>query len=37
MDPQAMKQMTANPQVHAVAGEAEARLRRVCEALAAHQ
>ena len=37
MDPQAMKQMTANPQVHAVAGEAEARLRRVCEALAAHK
>ena len=37
MDPQAMRQMTVNPQVHAVAGEAEARLRRVCEALAAHK
>jgi len=37
MDPQAMRQMTANPEVHAVAGEAEARLRRVCEALAAHK
>lgn len=37
MDPQAMKQMTANPQVHAVAGEAEARLRRVCDALGAHK
>ena len=37
MDPQAMKQMTANPQVHAVASEAEARLRRVCEALATHR
>lgn len=36
MDPQAMKQMTANPKVHAVAGEAEVRLRRVCEALAAY-
>ncbi len=35
MDPQAMKQMTSNPQVHAVAGEAEARLRRACDALAA--
>ena len=33
MDPQAMTQMTANPQVHAVANEAEARLRRVCAAL----
>jgi len=37
MDPQAMKQMTANPQVHAVTGEAEARLRRVCDALGAHK
>ena len=37
MDPQAMKQMTANPQVHAAADEAEARLRRVCGALAAHK
>lgn len=35
MDPQAMKQMTTNPQVHAVAIEAEARLRRVCAALSA--
>jgi uncharacterized protein (DUF302 family) len=34
MDPQAMTQLTANPQVHAVAQEAEARLRRVCAALA---
>ncbi len=33
MDPQAMKQMTSNLQVHAVASEAEARLRRVCDAL----
>jgi len=33
MDPQAMTQMTTNPQVHAVANEAEARLRRVCAAL----
>jgi uncharacterized protein (DUF302 family) len=37
MDPQAMKQITSNPQVHAVASEAEARLRRVCEALATHR
>lgn len=35
MDPQAMTQLTANPQVHAVAQEAETRLRRVCAALAA--
>ena len=33
MDPQAMKQLTDNPQVHAVADEADARLRRVCTAL----
>ncbi len=33
MDPQAMTQLTANPHVHAVAREAEARLRRVCAAL----
>lgn len=33
MDPQAMTQLTANPEVHAVAREAEARLRRVCAAL----
>jgi len=35
MDPQAMTQLTANPQVHSVANEAEARLRRVCAALEA--
>ncbi len=35
MDPQAMTQLTTNPQVHAVANEAEARLRRVCLALEA--
>jgi uncharacterized protein (DUF302 family) len=34
MDPQAMTQLTANPQVHAVANEAEVRLQRVCSALA---
>jgi uncharacterized protein (DUF302 family) len=33
MDPQVMTQMTTNPQVHAVANEAETRLRRVCLAL----
>jgi uncharacterized protein (DUF302 family) len=33
MDPQAMTQLTTNPQVHAVANEAEVRLRRVCSAL----
>lgn len=33
MNPQAMTQLTANPQVHAVAREAETRLRRVCAAL----
>ncbi len=33
MDPKAMIQMTTNPKVHAVASEAEARLRRVCAAL----
>lgn len=33
MDPQVMTQLTANPQVHAVANEAQAKLRRVCEAL----
>lgn len=33
MDPQAMKQLTSNPAVHAVADEADARLRRVCSAL----
>lgn len=33
MDPQAMTQLTANPEVHAVAREAEERLRRVCAAL----
>ena len=33
MDPQAMIQLTTNPQVRAVANEAEARLRRVCAAL----
>ncbi len=33
MDPQAMTQLTANPEVHSVANEAEARLRRVCAAL----
>lgn len=36
MDPQAMKQLTTNTQVHAVANEAEARLRRVCAALEMH-
>ncbi len=35
MDPQAMMQMSANPEVHAVAREAEMRLRRVCAALSA--
>ncbi len=30
-----MKQRTSNPQVHVVANEAEARLRRVCAALSA--
>jgi hypothetical protein len=34
MDPQAMARLTTNPQVHAVANEAEVRLRRVCAALA---
>ncbi len=33
MDPQAMVQMSANPEVQAVAREAEMRLRRVCTAL----
>ncbi len=33
MDPQAMKQLTDNLSVHAVANEAEVRLRRVCDAL----
>lgn len=33
MDPQAMTQLSANPEVHAVAQEADARLRRVCAAL----
>lgn len=33
MNPQAMKQLTSNAEVHAVANEAEARLRRVCAAL----
>jgi uncharacterized protein (DUF302 family) len=33
MDPHAMKQLTDNLSVHAVANEAEVRLRRVCEAL----
>lgn len=33
MDPQAMVQLSANPEVRAVAQEAEARLRRVCAAL----
>jgi len=37
MDPQAMKQLTSNPQVHAVANEAEMRLRRVCAALGESQ
>lgn len=36
MDPQAMTQLTGNPQVRAVAQEAEVRLRRVCAALEAH-
>lgn len=35
MDPQAMVQLSANPEVQAVAHEAEARLRRVCAALSA--
>lgn len=35
MDPQAMVQLSANPEVRAVAHEAEARLRRVCAALPA--
>jgi uncharacterized protein (DUF302 family) len=34
MDPQAMTMLTTNQQVHAVANEAEERLRRVCTALA---
>lgn len=33
MDPQTMTKLTTNPQVHAVANEAETRLRRVCAAL----
>ena len=33
MDPQAMTKLTNNHEVHAVAQEAEVRLRRVCEAL----
>ncbi len=33
MDPKAMTQLTTNPRVHAVANEAEIRLRRVCSAL----
>jgi uncharacterized protein (DUF302 family) len=33
MDPQAMTKLTSNPEVHAVANEAEQRLRRVCLAL----
>ncbi len=33
MDPQAMKKLTNNHEVHAVAQEAEVRLRRVYEAL----
>ena len=33
MDPQAMTPLTTHPQIHAVANEAEARLRRVCAAL----
>ena len=33
MDPQAIKQLTDNLSVHAVANEAEVRLRRVCDAL----
>lgn len=33
MDPQAMTKLSANPEVHAVAQEADARLRRVCAAL----
>ena len=33
MNPLAMKQLTSNPEVHAVADEADARLRRVCAAL----
>jgi hypothetical protein len=37
MDPQAMTQLTSNPQVHAVANEAEVRLRRVCAALGKSQ
>lgn len=35
MDPQAMVKMSSNSEVHAVAHEAEARLRRVCDALSA--
>lgn len=35
MDPQAMMQLTMTPQVHEVAKEAQARLQRVCAALAA--
>jgi uncharacterized protein (DUF302 family) len=33
MDPQAMTKLTTNQEVHAVANEAEVRLRRVCTAL----
>ena len=33
MDPHAMKQLNDNLSVHAVANEAEVRMRRVCEAL----
>lgn len=33
MDPQAMMQLTVTPEVHEVAKEAQARLRRVCAAL----
>jgi uncharacterized protein (DUF302 family) len=33
MDPQAMTKLTNNAEVHAVALEAELRLRRVCDAL----
>lgn len=34
MDPQAMTQLSSNPEVQAVAKDAEQRLRRVCAALA---
>lgn len=33
MDPQAMTKLTTNLQIHAVANEAETKLRRVCAAL----